>query len=39
MAEMSCDDGGLVMQIHPGVLRNHNSAIFTTYGPDKVPAH
>ena len=26
MAEMSCEDG-LVMQIHPGVLRDHNSAI------------
>lgn len=34
MAEMSCEDG-LVMQIHPGVLRNHNTAIWTTYGPDK----
>jgi glucuronate isomerase len=34
MADMSCDDG-LVMQIHPGVLRNHNTAIFTTYGSDK----
>jgi glucuronate isomerase len=34
MADMSCQDG-LVMQIHPGVLRNHNSAIFTTYGSDK----
>ncbi|HJV14504.1 MAG TPA: glucuronate isomerase [Propionibacteriaceae bacterium] len=34
MAEMSCEDG-LVMQIHPGVLRNHNTAIFTTYGADK----
>jgi glucuronate isomerase len=34
MAEMSCEDG-LVMQIHPGVLRDHNSAIATTYGSDK----
>jgi glucuronate isomerase len=34
MAEMSCEDG-LVMQIHPGVLRNHNADIFTTYGADK----
>jgi glucuronate isomerase len=34
MAEMSCEDG-LVMQIHPGVLRNHNHAIFNMYGPDK----
>jgi glucuronate isomerase len=34
MAEMSCEDG-LVMQIHPGVLRNHNTAIWETYGADK----
>ncbi len=34
MAEMSCEDG-LVMQIHPGVLRNHSAAIFETYGLDK----
>jgi glucuronate isomerase len=34
MAEMSCEDG-LVMQIHPGVLRNHNTAIAKTYGQDK----
>jgi glucuronate isomerase len=34
MAEMSCEDG-LVMQIHPGVLRNHNANVFTTYGADK----
>ena len=34
MAEMSCEDG-LIMQIHPGVLRDHNSTIFTTYGSDK----
>jgi glucuronate isomerase len=34
MAEMSCEDG-LVMQIHPGVLRNHSTAIHRTYGPDK----
>lgn len=34
MAEMSCEDG-LVMQIHPGVLRNHNTAIWETYGLDK----
>ena len=34
MAEMSCQDG-LVMQIHPGVLRNHNTAISETYGLDK----
>ena len=34
MAQMSCEDG-LVMQIHPGVLRDHNSAIWRTYGSDK----
>ena len=34
MAEMSCEDG-LVMQIHPGVLRNHNTAISESYGLDK----
>ena len=34
MAQMSCEDG-LVMQIHPGVLRDHNSAISRTYGSDK----
>ena len=34
MAEMSCEDG-LVMQIHPGVLRDHNTANARTYGADK----
>jgi glucuronate isomerase len=34
MAEMSCEDG-LVMQIHPGVLRDHNTAIGRQYGQDK----
>jgi glucuronate isomerase len=34
MAEMSCEDG-LVMQIHPGVLRDHHTAIWQTYGQDK----
>jgi glucuronate isomerase len=34
MAEMSCEDG-LVMQIHPGVLRDHHTATAETYGPDK----
>jgi glucuronate isomerase len=34
MADMSCEDG-LVMQIHPGVLRDHNTAVSTTYGADK----
>lgn len=31
MAKMSCDDG-MVMQIHPGSLRNHNPALFAKYG-------
>jgi glucuronate isomerase len=34
MAEMSCEDG-LVMQIHPGVLRDHNTAIWKAFGQDK----
>ena len=34
MAEMACEDG-LVMQIHPGVLRDHNAAIAKTHGQDK----
>ncbi len=34
MALMSIDDG-LVMQIHPGSLRNHNGPIFARYGRDK----
>jgi len=34
MAEMSCEDG-LVMQIHPGVLRDHNTAVAKIYGQDK----
>jgi glucuronate isomerase len=33
MARMSIEDG-LVMQIHPGSLRNHNPAIFRDFGPD-----
>ncbi|MGH3388253.1 MAG: glucuronate isomerase [Actinomadura sp.] len=33
MARMSCEDG-LVMQIHPGVLRDHDTAVRGTYGPD-----
>lgn len=33
-AEMSCEDG-LVMQIHPGVLRDHHSGVLETYGKDK----
>jgi glucuronate isomerase len=31
MAAMSLDDG-LVMQLHPGCCRNHNPALFETYG-------
>jgi len=34
MAEMSVEDG-LVMQIHPGVLRNHNPAVYDIFGLDK----
>ncbi len=34
MAAMSIDDG-LVMQIHPGALRNHNARVFETFGRDK----
>jgi glucuronate isomerase len=34
MAEMSCEDG-LVMQIHPGVLRDHSTAILKRHGQDK----
>ncbi len=34
MAQMSLDDG-LVMQIHPGSLRNHNSYVFDRFGRDK----
>jgi len=34
MAKMSLDDG-LVMQIHPGSLRNHNRAIYRKFGRDK----
>jgi glucuronate isomerase len=34
MAEMSIEDG-LVMQIHPGVHRNHNLHVFTHFGRDK----
>ncbi len=33
MAGMSCDDG-LVMQLHPGVLRDHHSGTFAAHGPD-----
>lgn len=34
MAGMSIDDG-LVMQIHPGSYRNHNTIIFEKFGLDK----
>jgi glucuronate isomerase len=34
MAAMSQDDG-LVMQIHPGSLRNHNRDLFVRFGRDK----
>jgi glucuronate isomerase len=34
MARMSLDDG-LVLQIHPGALRNHNRALFATHGRDR----
>ncbi len=34
MARMSVEDG-LVMQLHPGSLRNHNEAIFQKFGLDK----
>ena len=34
MAKMSLEDG-LVMQIHPGSVRNHSAGVFATYGRDK----
>ncbi|MEH6834156.1 MULTISPECIES: glucuronate isomerase [Falsihalocynthiibacter] len=34
MARMSLDDG-LVMQIHPGSLRNHSSQVMAQFGRDK----
>jgi glucuronate isomerase len=34
MAKMSVDDG-MVMQVHPGAFRNHNSALFASHGRDK----
>jgi len=34
MARMSSEDG-LVMQLHPGSLRNHNEVVFQKFGPDK----
>lgn len=34
MAAMSIEDG-LVMQLHPGSYRNHNKAVFESFGRDK----
>jgi glucuronate isomerase len=34
MARLSVEDG-LVMQLHPGALRDHNQAIGERFGPDK----
>lgn len=34
MARMSCDDG-LVMALHPGVLRDHHGPTAARYGPDR----
>lgn len=34
MAKMSLDDG-LVLQIHPGSLRNHSGAVLSMFGRDK----
>jgi len=34
MARMSVDDG-MLMQIHPGVYRNHNPAVYAKFGADK----
>jgi glucuronate isomerase len=34
MARMSIEDG-LVMQIHPGALRNHNPGVMSAFGRDK----
>jgi len=34
MARMSIEDG-LVMQVHVGSFRNHNSGLFSTFGADK----
>ena len=33
MAQMSLEDG-LVMQIHPGSVRNHNRKLYARYGRD-----
>lgn len=34
MASMACEDG-LVLQIHPGVHRDHSSSVFRAHGQDK----
>jgi glucuronate isomerase len=34
MARMSCEDG-MVMQLHPGALRDHNARVFERFGLDK----
>ena len=34
MARMSVEDG-LVMQLHPGSWRNHNTVVFERFGPDR----
>jgi glucuronate isomerase len=34
MARMSTEDG-LVMQLHPGALRDHHAAVHARFGPDK----
>ena len=34
MARMSCDDG-LVMQLHAGSHRNHNAALYASFGADR----
>ncbi|MFA5968165.1 MAG: glucuronate isomerase [Sphingomonas sp.] len=34
MAAMSVEDG-MVMQIHPGAMRNHNARLFASHGRDK----
>lgn len=34
MAQMSLEDG-LVMQIHPGSVRNHSTSVFDRFGADK----
>lgn len=34
MAVMSAEDG-LVLQLHPGILRDHDPAVLAAFGPDK----